>query len=59
MDRDGARFVALVPADATDAPYPLAYAYVLEGSDGGAWRHPSLGENLAGRPYFVAVRGSR
>jgi hypothetical protein len=57
MDRDVDRFVATLPADATDAPYPLAYAFVLVGSAGAAWRHPGLGENLAGRPYFVAVRG--
>jgi hypothetical protein len=59
MDREGDLFVATLSAEATSAPYPLAYAFVLVGSEGGAWRHPGLGENLAGRPYFVAVRGSR
>ena len=58
-DRDGDRFIATLSADATNAPYPLAYAFVLMGSEGGAWRHPGLGENLAGRPYFVAEREVR
>lgn len=58
MDREGDRFVATLPAEATRDPYPLAYAFVLVGSEGGAWRHPGLGENLARRPYFVAQRGS-
>jgi hypothetical protein len=57
MDRDADRFVATVSAEATMAPYPLAYAFVLVGSQGEAWRHPGLGENLAGRPYFVAETG--
>ena len=56
MDRDGDRYAAVLPADATSGPYPLAYAFVLVGSRDGAWRHPGLGENLAGRPYFVALR---
>jgi hypothetical protein len=55
-DRDGDRFVVTLSAEATNAPYPLAYAFVLVGADGGAWRHPGLGEKWAGRPYFVAVR---
>jgi hypothetical protein len=59
MERDGERFVAALPGEATADPYPLAYAFVLLGSGGTAWRHPGLGENWAGRPYFVAVRGER
>ena len=57
MEAVADRYVTVVPPDATSDPYPLAYSFVLEGSNGGAWRHPDLGENLAGRPYFVAVRG--
>jgi hypothetical protein len=58
MVRDGDRYAAAISAEETSAPYPLAYAFVLVGSEGAAWRHPGLGENLAGRPYFVAERGS-
>jgi hypothetical protein len=56
MDHNGDRFVATLSVDATDAPYPLAYAFVLRAFEGQAWRHPGLGENWAGRPYFVALR---
>ena len=56
MDRDGDRFLATLAADATSSPYPLAYAFVLVGSEGPAWCYPGLGKNWAGRPYFVAVR---
>jgi len=59
MNRDGGRFVATLSPEATGDAHPLAYAFVLGDSEGRAWRYPGLGENLAGRPYFVAVRGSR
>jgi hypothetical protein len=58
MDRDGGRFVATIPAETTSAPYPVAYAFVVAGAGGLAWRFPGLGEDLAECPYFVAGGGS-
>ena len=54
MDRRGGRFVATIPAETTSAPFPLAYAFVVAGVGGSAWRFPGLGEDLAEWPYFVA-----
>jgi hypothetical protein len=54
MDRDGERFVTRIPGSELNGRYPLAYAFVLRDERGGAWRHPSLGPDLTGQPYFIA-----
>jgi hypothetical protein len=57
-ERRGARFMARIPAANLDGRYPLAYAFVLYDSDGTAWRHPDLGEELTRQPHFF-VRPER
>jgi hypothetical protein len=53
MQRDGDRFVATIPGGATSAPYPIEYAFIVGTSQGAVWRHPGLGADLIGCPYFV------
>jgi sugar phosphate isomerase/epimerase len=53
MRRDGDHLAAIIPSTSTSAPYPLAYAFLLMDGRGAVWRHPGLGEDLAGCPYFV------
>jgi hypothetical protein len=59
MDRRARRFHARLDGRKLDARYPLAYAFVLQHEDASAWRHPGLGENLTGQPYFVIRPESR
>jgi hypothetical protein len=57
MDRDGLRFVATIAKETTNAPYPVAYAFLVTGAGGSVRRFPALGDDLAGCPYFVARGG--
>jgi hypothetical protein len=53
LERSGDRFEGSIPEEATRSGYPLAYAFVLRGANGDAWRHPGLGADLASQPYFT------
>ena len=53
MERAGDTFIGRIPAEELDGASPLAYAFVLHGAWGRAWRHPDLGDDLTGQPYFV------
>ena len=53
MERSGDRAAARIAADRLDGAYPVAYAFVLRGERGAAWRYPALGGSLSSQPYFV------
>jgi hypothetical protein len=53
MVREDDRFVAAVPTEATDSPFPLQYLFVCRDARGGVWRYPRLGTELSDRPYFL------
>jgi hypothetical protein len=59
MDRDGDRFVSVISGADLNGGYALAYAFVLHGTHGFAWRYPSLGPDLSRQPYFVVRPHSR
>jgi hypothetical protein len=53
MNRDRDQFVAVIPGVELDASFPLAYAFVLQATNGYAWRYPAIGADLTGQPYVV------
>jgi hypothetical protein len=53
MDRKGAAYVASIPADYTDSPYPLQYYFELKSAPARAWIYPGFPPDLAGQPYYV------
>ena len=52
-----AHFVASIPADYTESPFPLQYYFRLRRSLS-AWLYPALGPDFAHQPYFL-VQASR
>ncbi|MGH2640093.1 MAG: hypothetical protein ACRDGO_00160, partial [Actinomycetota bacterium] len=53
MEREADRFVATIPSDYSDSPYPLQYHFVIKDVRGGTSLHPGLGADLSDRPYHV------
>jgi hypothetical protein len=53
MDRNGAAYVAAIPAAYTESPYPLQYYFELKSSPQKAWLHPGFAPDLANQPYYV------
>ncbi len=47
-------FATTIPADYTEADYPLQYHFVVRADDGRAWLHPGLGADLSEQPYHVS-----
>jgi hypothetical protein len=58
MDRKGAAYVAMIPAEYTDTKYPLQYYFELKTSPDRAWLHPGFPPDLAGQPYYVVHPGN-
>lgn len=48
-------WTATIPADYTDAPYPLTYYFDLDHSGGVRTLYPGLGPDLAQQPYFALM----
>jgi hypothetical protein len=46
-------FRATIPAAYTDSPYPLAYYFEIEPTNGDPTLHPGLGPDLVNEPYHV------
>lgn len=47
------RWQVAIPAELTDTPSPLQYYFELRDARGHIARHPGLGADLCGQPYFV------
>lgn len=56
MDRKAKSYVAAIPREYTDSPYPLQYYFELKSAPDRAWLYPGFPADLAGQPYYV-VRG--
>ena len=52
MQRSGAEFVAAIPADYTDSPFPLQYYFELSRVDA-AWLYPAFNATLSNQPYYA------
>ena len=57
MDMAGKNYVAAIPADYTDSPFPLQYHFQLRDGSGGAQPYPGLQPGWQGQPYFVVRYG--
>jgi hypothetical protein len=57
MVRQGQQCRATIPAEYTDAPYPLEYYFELRNEAGQAWLYPGFDATLANQPYFVVRQG--
>jgi hypothetical protein len=56
MNREGGELSATIPADYTEARFPLEYFFVLRDEDShDAWLVPGLEESLANQPYHVVT----
>ncbi len=53
MQARGGGFHAAVPAEYTNAPYPLQYYFELKGGPGEAWLYPGFAPQLTNQPYLV------
>jgi hypothetical protein len=50
--RDGC-YIATIPSDYTDSPYPLQYFLEFRDTQGRAWLYPSLNATLSNQPYYA------
>ena len=57
MDRKSPAYVAAIPGEYTDSPYPLQYYFELKSAPDSAWLYPGFPSDLAGSPYYV-IRGA-
>jgi hypothetical protein len=57
MKADGNRWLAVIPAEYTQSPFPLQYYFKLRSDDGQCSIYPGLGENLCNQPYYVIRQG--
>jgi len=57
MDRKGNAYVAAIPSEYTDSPFPLQYYFELKSAPDRAWLYPGFPADLAGQPYYV-IRSS-
>jgi hypothetical protein len=53
MDRKGSAYVAAIPSEYTDSPFPLQYYFELKSAPDRAWLYPGFPADLAGQPYYV------
>jgi hypothetical protein len=53
MQRAGANYEAVIPAEYTNSPYPLQYHFQIRGNGGAAWLYPGLKPGWQGQPYYV------
>lgn len=53
MNRNEVAYVAAIPSEYTDSPYPLQYYFELKSAPDRAWLHPGFPPDLAGQPYYV------
>jgi hypothetical protein len=53
MKADGDRWVAVIPAEYTQSPFPLQYYFKLHSVVSQRSIYPGLGENLCTQPYYV------
>jgi hypothetical protein len=53
MQKQDGRYVANIPADYTDSPYPLQYFLEFRDTLGRAWLYPRLNATLSNQPYYV------
>ncbi len=57
MEKAGADYRAVIPAEYTDSPFPLQYYFQIRAAAGHAWLHPGLQPGWQGQPYFVVRQG--
>ena len=53
MQKQDGRYMATIPTDYTDSPYPLQYFLEFRDAQGRAWICPSLNTTLSNQPYYV------
>jgi hypothetical protein len=53
MQARGGAFHAAIPAEYTNAPFPLQYYFELKGGPREAWLYPGFKPQLTNQPYFV------
>ena len=53
MQKQGRRYVATIPTDYTDSPYPLQYFLEFRDAQGRAWIYPRLNATLSDQAYYV------
>lgn len=53
MNHKEGAYVAAIPSEYTDSPYPLQYYFELKSAPDRAWLHPGFPPDLAGQPYYV------
>ena len=53
MKKSEGKYLAAIPPDYTDTPYPLQYWFELRDASGHAWFWPGLAPDLSNQPYFV------
>jgi hypothetical protein len=52
MSGSGGKFLAAIPADYTDSPFPLQYYFELS-QGGAAWLYPAFNASLSNQPYYA------
>jgi hypothetical protein len=53
MQRQTEKFQAVIPAQFTDAAYPIQYYFVFRAANDQAQIHPGFGSDLENQPYYV------
>jgi len=53
MEKSGPEYRATIPAEYTDAAFPLQYHFQVRTGNGQAWLHPGFEPGWQGQPYFV------
>jgi len=56
MQRNRRVWLATIPSDYTQSPYPLQYYFELKEGRASAALYPGLGEQLTAQPYFIVRR---
>ena len=56
MKSDGDNFVASIPGDYTQSPYPLQYYFEVTRGDADAWMHPAFNATLSNQPYYAIAK---
>jgi hypothetical protein len=51
-------YLALIPADYTNSPYPLQYFFELHDGAHIAWLYPGFDATLSNQPYYVVRHGA-
>lgn len=53
MKKQGNSYIASIPGDYTDSPYPLQYFFEIRDANGIAYLYPGFNETLSNQPYYV------